>query len=78
MSFAATQTLDWLHSGVRQSPKGIAGIDRRLRQIPCFGRNRIFLLALDEVEFVHSDIGGVQIVGNQRQGTTKLRLSARR
>jgi two-component system LytT family response regulator len=45
-----------------------------LRQIPCMGRNRILLLAVDEVEFVHTDLAGVQVVGVQRQGVTELSL----
>lgn len=68
------RTLDWLRSGVRHSPRAFPGSTEKLRQIPCFGRNRIFLLALDEVEFIHTDLAGVQVIGNQRQGTTELSL----
>ncbi len=62
------RTRDWLRSGVRHSPRAFPGSTEKLRQIPCFSRNRIFLLALDEVEFVHPDIAGVQVVGDKRQG----------
>ena len=62
------RTRDRLRSGVRHSPRAFPGLTEKLRQIPCFSRNRIFLLALDEVEFVHTDIAGVQVVGDKRQG----------
>ncbi|WP_300327791.1 two-component system response regulator BtsR [Accumulibacter sp.] len=68
------RTLDWLRSGVRRSGTAFPGSAEKLRQVPCFGRNRIFLLPLDEVEFVHTDIAGVQVVGKERQGTTELSL----
>lgn len=68
------KTLDWLRSGARPSANAFPGSTEMLRQIPCIGRNRIFLLGLDEVEFVHSDIAGVQVVGDKRQGTTELTL----
>ena len=45
-----------------------------LRQIPCIGRSKIFLLGLAEVEYVYTDVAGVQVVGPERQGTTELTL----
>lgn len=68
------KTLDWLRTGARPSTKAFPGSSERLRQIPCIGRNRIFLLGLDEVEFVHTDISGVQVVAINRQGMTELTL----
>lgn len=68
------KTLDWLRSGARPSPKAFPGADSRLQQIPCIGRNRIFLVALDEVEYVYTDICGVNVVASERQGVTELTL----
>lgn len=68
------RTLDWLRTGARPSVRAFPGSSERLRQIPCIGRNRIFLLGLDEVEFVHTDICGVQVVAINKQGMTELTL----
>lgn len=45
-----------------------------LRTIPCIGHNRILLLPLAEVEYVHSDLTGNRVVAGERQGTTELTL----
>jgi two-component system, LytTR family, response regulator len=45
-----------------------------LRSIPCMGHNRILLLPLAEVEYVHSDLSGNRVVAGERQGTTELTL----
>lgn len=45
-----------------------------LRSIPCCGHNRILLLPLGEVEFIHSDLTGNRVVSAQQQGTTELTL----
>jgi two-component system LytT family response regulator len=68
------KTLDWLRSGARPSVKAFPGADSVLHHIPCIARNRIFLIALEEVEYVHTEISGVQVVGNNRQGVTELTL----
>jgi two-component system LytT family response regulator len=68
------KTLNWLRAGAHPSLKVFPGAGNALRQIPCIGRNRIFLLGLDAVEFVHTDIAGVQVVGVKQQGTTELTL----
>ncbi|MFZ4538065.1 two-component system response regulator BtsR [Propionivibrio sp.] len=68
------KTLDWLRSGARPSAKAFPGSTDSLRQIPCIGRNRIFLLGLDEVEFVHTDVCGVQVVATNKLGITELTL----
>ncbi|MBK8579659.1 MAG: two-component system response regulator BtsR [Candidatus Accumulibacter sp.] len=68
------RTLDWLRSGARPALRAFPLATGMLRQIPCMGRNRILLLAVDEVEFVHTDLAGVQVVGVQRQGVTELSL----
>jgi two-component system LytT family response regulator len=68
------RTLDWLRSGARPSTKAFPGADSALHQIPCTARNRIFLIALKDVEYVHTDVCGVQVVGNNKQGITELTL----
>ncbi len=68
------KTLDWLRCGARPSAKAFPAATEALCQIPCSGRNRIFLVRLDEVEFVHTDISGVQVIATDRQGMTELSL----
>lgn len=68
------KTLDWLRSGARPSAKAFPGADIALQQIPCIARNRIFLIALDDVEYVNTEVSGVQVVGCNRQGVTELTL----
>ena len=68
------KTLIWLRSAAHPSPRAFPGASDRLTQIPCIGRNRIFLLALDEVEFVQCDVSGVQVVAVSQQGFTELTL----
>lgn len=45
-----------------------------LRQIPCQGHQRIFFLHLEEVEYAHTDLSGVQVVANAQSGYTPLSL----
>ncbi|MCL2896042.1 two-component system response regulator BtsR [Brenneria tiliae] len=45
-----------------------------LRHIPCNGHNRIFLLKVDEVEYLSSELGGVHVVGVNQSGYTQLSL----
>ena len=68
------KTLDWLRSATRPANRFLPGTSEMLRQIPCIGRNRVFLLNLDDVEFVHSDLTGVQVVATSKQGMTDLTL----
>lgn len=68
------RTLDWLRSGVRPKTGAFPGSDSRLNQIPCIARNRIYLISLDEVEFVHTDQTGVHVVSQDRTGVTELTL----
>ncbi len=69
------KTLDWLRSGAaRKGPSSYAALTPALRHVPCTGLNRIFLLRLDEIEFVHTELAGVQVVSAQRQGMTELTL----
>ncbi len=68
------RTLDWLRSGARPSGSAFPAAKEPLRQIPCSGRNRIFLQSLGDVEFVHTDVCGVQVIAASREGTTELTL----
>lgn len=49
-------------------------IAQPLRSIPCTGHNRILLLPLGEVEFIHSDLTGNRVISGQQHGTTELTL----
>ncbi|ENA1773933.1 two-component system response regulator BtsR [Yersinia ruckeri] len=45
-----------------------------LRHIPCSGHNRIFLLKIEEVEYLSSELSGVHVVGVIQSGYTQLSL----
>lgn len=45
-----------------------------LRHIPCNGHNRIFLLKVDEVEYLSAELSGVHVVGINESGYTQLSL----
>jgi two-component system, LytTR family, response regulator len=68
------RTLDWLRTGSRPTARSFPGADCALHQIPCIARNRILLVPLEEVEFVHTELCGVQVVCSNRQGVTELTL----
>ena len=69
------KTLNWLRTGARQASTLPALTSTEpLRQIPCIGRSKIYLLGLAEVEYVHTDIAGVQVVSAERTGVTELTL----
>ncbi len=69
------KTLDWLRSGGRPTAASrFSGVTETLRHIPCSARNKIYLIPLDEVEYIHTDITGVQVVAGSRQGITELTL----
>ncbi|AOV96024.1 two-component system response regulator YehT [Edwardsiella hoshinae] len=46
----------------------------QLKHIPCHGLNRIFLLKLEEVEYLSSELSGIHVVGSQQSGYTQLTL----
>ncbi|QBH98024.1 two-component system response regulator BtsR [Limnobaculum zhutongyuii] len=48
--------------------------DTTLKHIPCYGHNRIFLLRLEEVEYLSSELSGVHVVGMTQSGYTQLTL----
>jgi two-component system LytT family response regulator len=68
------KTLDWLRGSARAAPSAVAALTPALRHIPCVALNRIVLLGLDEIEFVHTELSGVRVVGSTRQGITELTL----
>lgn len=69
------KTLNWLRTGARQASTLPALTSMEpLRQIPCISRSKIYLLSLAEVEYVHTDIAGVQVISAERQGVTELTL----
>lgn len=45
-----------------------------LRHIPCSGHNRIFLLKIEEVEYLSSELSGVHVIGTIQSGYTQLSL----
>ena len=45
-----------------------------LKHIPCHGLNRIFLLKLEEVEYLSSELSGIHVVGINQSGYTQLTL----
>lgn len=69
-----TKTLERLRKGqtVKQNLQPLT--DVRLKHIPCHGLNRIFLLKLDEVEYLSSELGGIHVVGVNQSGYTQLTL----
>ena len=69
-----TKTLNWLRSGARPATRAFPGSTDRLTRIPCIGRNRILLLCLDDVEYIRSEITGVQVIATAQQGMTELTL----
>jgi len=68
------KTLQWLRSGARPSLPAQMTPVPALRHVPCFSMNRISLLGLDEIEYVYTDLSGVHVVCDQRQGITELTL----
>ena len=68
------KTLNWLRTGAHPASKGAPVSTELLRQIPCTASNRIFLLDLHDVEYVYTNLTGVQVVSEQREGTTELTL----
>jgi two-component system LytT family response regulator len=63
------RTLDWLQGGARPMPRTPPATDGRLHHVPCLSRNRVVLLPMGEIEYVNSELSGVQVVCAGRQGT---------
>lgn len=68
------RTLDWLRSGPGQQIPVALTPPAQIRQIPCYARNRIVLMRLEEVEYIHSELTGVQVVATNETGLTELTL----
>lgn len=68
------KTLEWLRSGLPQPQRPALAPPAQIRQIPCYARNRIVLLRLEDVEFVRSDLAGLQVVCTTQTGLTELTL----
>jgi len=68
------RTLDWLRAGTRPPATILPGNERALKQIPCVAQNRIALIALPDIEYVHTDLCGVQVIAINKQGMTELTL----
>ena len=66
------RTLDWLRS-TNPSEK-IPNAEAVLQRIPCSGHNRLFFIAVADVEYVYTDIAGVHVMGTDRHGITELAL----
>lgn len=67
-------TLSWLRSGQAQPEHRELSPPAQIQQIPCYSRNRIQLMPLDKVEYVHSSLTGVQVVALEHSGITELTL----
>lgn len=70
-----TRTLARLKQ-IRTAPAAAQALvtDAPIRQIPCVGHNRVFLLPLAEVEYLYTDATGVRVVGTHQSGVTELAL----
>ena len=68
------RTLNWLRSIAPTPGRPPPGNNGVLQQIPCLARNRIQLIPLDEVDYVHTDMSGIRVVASEREGMTDLTL----
>ncbi len=67
-------TLDWLRSGAGQPQHPQLAPPAQISQIPCYYRNRIQLMRLEDVEYVQSALSGLQVVCAGQAGITELTL----
>ena len=67
-------TLAWLRSGQAQPEHRDLVVPAQIQQIPCYSRNRIQLVRLAAVEYVHSTVTGVHVVCAEATGITELTL----
>ncbi|MBJ7224012.1 MULTISPECIES: two-component system response regulator BtsR [unclassified Brenneria] len=68
------KTLNRLRRGASVNKNVQLITEPHLRHIPCHGHNRIFLLKVDEVEYLSSELSGVHVVGVSQSGYTQLSL----
>lgn len=69
-----TKTLNRLRRGTSVNKNVQLIAEPQLRHIPCHGHNRIFLLKIEEVEYLCSELSGVHVVGLNQSGYTQLSL----
>ncbi|WGL27004.1 two-component system response regulator BtsR [Pectobacterium brasiliense] len=69
-----SKTLKRLRRGVSVNKNVQIISEPLLRHIPCNGHNRIFLLKIEEVEYLCSELSGVHVVGVSQSGYTQLSL----
>ncbi len=68
------KTLQWLRAGGRVAAQPPTPLVPTLRHVPCVSLNRLSLLALVDIEYVCTDLAGVHVVCDKRQGITDLTL----
>jgi two-component system LytT family response regulator len=68
------KTLQWLRDGNVSLNQQHTAQTATLRHVPCVNLNRLSLLALDEIEYIYTDLAGVHVVCGERQGITELTL----
>ncbi|NEY29687.1 two-component system response regulator BtsR [Escherichia coli] len=69
-----SKTLERLQKGINVKQNLQHFSEPQLKHIPCHGLNRIFLLKLDEVEYLSSELSGIHVVGIHQSGYTQLTL----
>lgn len=69
-----SKTLERLQKGINVKQNLQPLSEPQLKHIPCHGLNRIFLLKLDEVEYLSSELSGIHVVGIHQSGYTQLTL----
>ncbi|WP_279203206.1 two-component system response regulator BtsR [Obesumbacterium proteus] len=69
-----SKTLERLQKGINVKQYLQPFSEPQLKHIPCHGLNRIFLLKLDEVEYLSSELSGIHVVGVNQSGYTQLTL----
>ncbi|QBJ32163.1 two-component system response regulator BtsR [Hafnia alvei] len=69
-----SKTLERLQKGINVKQNLQLFSEPQLKHIPCHGLNRIFLLKLDEVEYLSSELSGIHVVGVNQSGYTQLTL----
>lgn len=74
-------TLDRLRHNRRAQDFSVLSEATRLRQIPCFGQHMVFLLKIDQVEYVESRAAGIYVVdldGEERPTDVPLNVLQQR
>lgn len=69
-----TKTLSRLRRGLTVQKNVQLLSEAPLRHIPCYGHNRIFLLKVEEIEYLSSELSGVHVIAVTQSGYTQLSL----